>query len=169
MDLRSRDAGAVDAGTFDAGEKHAREQDAGSSAVDRNDAGARDAGNRGSRPVDAVEGERGATAAGGDAGSGDAGTPERPRRIVPNPLSRKVDEERVERVFQSLEPRARAAQLLLAYPQIGKGAVEVGGVVFVGNSLKNIGAATEKIARSGRGRRFRRCSRWTWRAARRTG
>ncbi len=85
-----------------------------------------------------------------DAGPADAGTADagaaRPRRIVKNPLSHKVDEARVERVFQSLQPRERAAQLLLAYPQIGKGAVEVGGVVFVGNSLRNIGKAGEKIA-----------------------
>ena len=81
-----------------------------------------------------------------DGGIADAGVPVRPRKIVKNPLSRKVDEARVERVFQSLDSRGRAAQLLLAYPQIGRGAVEVGGVVFVGNSLRNIAKATEKIA-----------------------
>lgn len=81
-----------------------------------------------------------------DAGAADAGAGQPPRRIVKNPLSRKVDEARVERVLQSLDPRARAAQLLLAYPQIGRGPVEVGGVVFVGNTLRNIARATEKIA-----------------------
>jgi beta-N-acetylhexosaminidase len=69
-----------------------------------------------------------------------------PRPIVKNPLSRKVDEARVEAVFASLDARGRAAQLVLAYPQIGKGPVEVGGVVFVGNSLKNIQKAKEKIS-----------------------
>jgi beta-N-acetylhexosaminidase len=76
----------------------------------------------------------------------DAGIALAPRKAVKNPLARKVDEARVERVFQSLDARGRAAQLLLAYPQIGKGAVEVGGVVFVGNSLKNLPKAAEKIA-----------------------
>jgi beta-N-acetylhexosaminidase len=79
-----------------------------------------------------------------DAGQVDAGPA--PRAIVKNPLSRKVDEARVERVLQSLDLRARAAQLLIAYPQIGKGPVEVGGVVFVGNSLRNLTKATEKIS-----------------------
>ena len=69
-----------------------------------------------------------------------------PRAVVKNPLSRKVDEVRVNRVLARLDLRGRAAQLLLAYPQIGKGPVEVGGVVFVGNSLRNTAKATEKIA-----------------------
>jgi beta-N-acetylhexosaminidase len=70
--------------------------------------------------------------------------PERP--VVKNPLSRKVNEARVDRVLASLDQRGRAAQLVLAYPQISKGLVEVGGVVFVGNSLRNTVKATEKIA-----------------------
>ncbi len=82
-----------------------------------------------------------------DGGTADAGvTPLPPRPIVKNPLSRKADEARVDRVFASLDARGRAAQLLLAYPQIGKGPVEVGGVVFVGNALKNIQKAKEKIS-----------------------
>ena len=82
-----------------------------------------------------------------DAGVVDAGVQfPPPPPLVKQPLSRKVDEARVERVFASLDARARAAQLLLAYPQISRGAVEVGGVVFVGNSLRNIGKATEKIS-----------------------
>ncbi len=68
------------------------------------------------------------------------------RPVVKNPLSRKVNEARVDRVFESLDLRGRAAQLIIAYPQLGKGVVEVGGVVFVGNALRNIGRATEKIA-----------------------
>ena len=82
-----------------------------------------------------------------DGGSADGGlAPPPPRPVVKNPLSRKVNEARVERVLASLDLRARAAQLLLAYPQVGRGAVEVGGVVFVGNSLRNTAKATEKIA-----------------------
>jgi beta-N-acetylhexosaminidase len=64
-------------------------------------------------------------------------------------LSRKVDEARVERVLASLSTRAKAAQLVLAYPQIGRStAVEVGGVLFVGNSLRNIAKAKERISSS---------------------
>ena len=81
-----------------------------------------------------------------DAGQADAGVQLPPRLVVKNPLSRKVNEARVDRVLQGLDVRARAAQLLIAYPQIGKGAVEVGGVVFVGGSLRNVAKATEKIA-----------------------
>ncbi|MBI5478847.1 MAG: beta-N-acetylhexosaminidase [Deltaproteobacteria bacterium] len=63
-----------------------------------------------------------------------------------NPLARKVDEARVQRVFASLELRARAAQLVLAYPQLDKsGPVEVGGVLYVGNALANIPKAKERI------------------------
>lgn len=69
-----------------------------------------------------------------------------PRPLVKNPLKQKVNEARVDRVFASLDARARAAQLIIAYPQIGRGAVEVGGVVFVGASLKNVAKATEKIS-----------------------
>jgi beta-N-acetylhexosaminidase len=55
----------------------------------------------------------------------------------------------VERVFQSLSTRERAGQLVLAYPQIGKATpVEVGGVLFVGNSLKNVAAAKQRISSS---------------------
>lgn len=66
--------------------------------------------------------------------------------LKPNPLSRTVDEARVERVFKSLSPRERAAQLLLAYPQLSRtGPVEVGGVLFVGNTLSNLSKARERI------------------------
>lgn len=79
-----------------------------------------------------------------DAGVPDAGIP--PQKLVRQPLAKKVDDARVERVLSSLDTRARAAQLLLAYPQISKTApVEVGGVLFVGNSLKNVAKAKEKI------------------------
>ncbi len=58
-----------------------------------------------------------------------------------------ADPSRVERVFQALGPRGRVAQLLLAYPQVDKtGPVEVGGVLFVGNSLKNLAKASGRIA-----------------------
>ena len=67
----------------------------------------------------------------------DAGLP--PQKLYAKPLARKVDEARVERVLASLSTRERAAQLLMAYPQIGKSSpVEVGGILFVGNALKNI-------------------------------
>ncbi len=87
-----------------------------------------------------------------DGGGADAGPPA-PRielpPLRPNPLSRAVDEARVERVLKSLTPRQRAAQLLLAYPQLGKTApVEVGGVLFVGNTLANLAKARERIAAS---------------------
>ncbi|MHB8879505.1 MAG: glycoside hydrolase family 3 N-terminal domain-containing protein [Myxococcaceae bacterium] len=62
-----------------------------------------------------------------------------------------ADPARVERVMKSMSPRERVAQLLLAYPQVNKTAkVEVGGVLFVGNALKNIAKATEKIDSSRR-------------------
>ncbi|MDP3151267.1 MAG: glycoside hydrolase family 3 N-terminal domain-containing protein [Archangium sp.] len=74
----------------------------------------------------------------------DAGIP--PQRLNTQPLSRKVNEERVERVLTSLSVRERAGQLILAYPQIDRvGPVEVGGLLFVGNALKNIPRAKEKI------------------------
>lgn len=70
----------------------------------------------------------------------------RERRVVKKPLARPVDEARVERVLASLDTRARAAQLLCAYPQIGRSTpVEVGCVLFVGNSLKNLEKAKERI------------------------
>lgn len=74
----------------------------------------------------------------------DAGLP--PQKLYAKPLARKVDEARVERVLASLSTRERAAQLLMAYPQIGKSSpVEVGGILFVGNALKNITKAKERI------------------------
>ena len=69
-----------------------------------------------------------------------------PQVLHPRPLGRKVNEARVERVLQSLSTRERAAQLLLAYPQINKDApVEVGGVLFVGAALRNVAKAKERI------------------------
>ncbi|MDP1826317.1 MAG: glycoside hydrolase family 3 N-terminal domain-containing protein [Archangium sp.] len=74
----------------------------------------------------------------------DAGIPS--QRLNAQPLARKVDDERVERVLASLSARERAGQLILAYPQIDRvGPVEVGGILFVGNALKNIAKAKEKI------------------------
>ncbi len=64
----------------------------------------------------------------------------------PGPLARTVNEARVERVLASLDTRARAGQLILAYPQLGRGAVEVGGVLFVGNLLRSPHKAKERIA-----------------------
>lgn len=65
------------------------------------------------------------------------------------PLGRKVDEERVNRLLASMTTREKAAQLVLAYPQIGKSTpVEVGGVLFVGNSLKSVAKAKERISSS---------------------
>lgn len=62
------------------------------------------------------------------------------------PRSFKPDEARVRRVFDSMSLRAKAAQMLLAYPQINKSTpVEVGGVVFVGNSLSNLSKSKERI------------------------
>ncbi len=69
-----------------------------------------------------------------------------PQKLNARPLTRKVDEARVERVLQSLSTRERAAQLLMAYPQIGKSTpVEVGGILFVGNALRNVAKAKERI------------------------
>lgn len=74
----------------------------------------------------------------------DAGVP--PQVLHPRPLGRKVDDARVDRVLASMSTREKAAQLLLAYPQIDRtGPVEVGGIVFVGPSLRNIAKAKEKI------------------------
>lgn len=62
------------------------------------------------------------------------------------PLERTVDDARVERVLASLDTRARAAQVLLAYPQIDKtGPVRVGGVLFLGTMLRNTTKAKERI------------------------
>ncbi len=75
------------------------------------------------------------------AGAADAGAPS----LALQPLTRPVDEARVERVLTSLDTRGRAAQLLLAYPQVKPGPVEVGGVLFVGTLLRNPGKAKERI------------------------
>lgn len=67
-------------------------------------------------------------------------------RLHAFPLERKVNDERVERVLASLDTRARAAQILLAYPQIDKtGPVQVGGVLFLGTMLRNTAKAKERI------------------------
>lgn len=69
-----------------------------------------------------------------------------PQKLNAFPLSRKVDDARVERVLASLDDRGRAAQLLLAYPQIDKtGPVHVGGVLFLGTMLRNTTKAKERI------------------------
>ena len=61
-------------------------------------------------------------------------------------IGRKPDEARVERVLQSLSLREKVGQLLLAYPQLNKeGPVEVGGVLFVGGTLRKLEAARERI------------------------
>ncbi|MBK7857359.1 MAG: beta-N-acetylhexosaminidase [Archangiaceae bacterium] len=86
-----------------------------------------------------------------DAGpiTADGGTPFVSKPTARRPLGRKVDEARVQRVFDSLSTREKAAQLVLAYPQIGKSTpVEVGGVLFVGASLKNVAAAKQRISSS---------------------
>jgi hypothetical protein len=66
-------------------------------------------------------------------------------QLKKNPLAQKVNDERVARVLASLDLRARAAQLLLAYPQKGPGPVEVGGVLFVGGALSNIAKSKERL------------------------
>ncbi len=64
---------------------------------------------------------------------------------------RKVDNARVERVLASLTLRERLAQLVLAYPQLRSDTpVEVGGLLFVGNALKKLDKAREKIDSSNR-------------------
>jgi beta-N-acetylhexosaminidase len=69
-----------------------------------------------------------------------------PQKLNAFPLMRKVDEARVERVLANLDTRGRAAQVLLAYPQIDKtGPVHVGGVLFLGTMLRNITKAKERI------------------------
>jgi len=84
-----------------------------------------------------------------DSAAPDAGEELVTKPAARKPLSRKVDEARVKRVFESLSTRECAGQLVLAYPQIGKSTpVEVGGVLFVGNSLKNIAAAKQRISSS---------------------
>ncbi len=65
-----------------------------------------------------------------------------PRSMIDRP----VDAARVSRVLASLDTRARAGQLLLAYPQVDKTTpVEVGGVVFVGNLLRKPEQAKARI------------------------
>lgn len=78
-----------------------------------------------------------------DAGTPDAGMP--PQALNARPLGRKVDEERVERVLATLSTRERAGQLILAYPQINQTKPVEVGLLFVGNSLKNIAKAKDKI------------------------
>lgn len=85
----------------------------------------------------------GPTTLSNDAGVEDAGIPA--QRLNAQPLARKVDEARVERVLASLSTRERAGQLLLAYPQISKTSPVEVGLLFVGNSLKNLPKAKEKI------------------------
>jgi beta-N-acetylhexosaminidase len=66
--------------------------------------------------------------------------------LKPLPLQRRVDEARVDRVLASLDVRGRAAQVLLAYPQIDKtGPVQVGGVLFLGTMLRQTVKAKERI------------------------
>lgn len=68
------------------------------------------------------------------------------QRLNAFPLERKVNDERVDRVLATLDTRARAAQVLLAYPQIDKaGPVQVGGVLFLGTMLRNTTKAKERI------------------------
>ncbi len=65
------------------------------------------------------------------------------------PSLRAPDEERVERVLSSLSTREKAAQLVMAYPQLGKDTpVEVGGLLFVGAALKSLPKAKERIESS---------------------
>ncbi|WP_375768906.1 beta-N-acetylhexosaminidase [Archangium gephyra] len=63
--------------------------------------------------------------------------------------ARAPDEARVERILHSLSAREKVGQLLLAYPQVGKeNPVEVGGVLFVGGTLRKLDAAKERIRSS---------------------
>lgn len=62
---------------------------------------------------------------------------------------RAPDSLRVERVLASLSTREKIGQILLAYPQVSKeGPVEVGGVLFVGATLKNLKKAMDRIGTS---------------------
>lgn len=68
----------------------------------------------------------------------------------PSWMTRPVDPARVERALQSLSTREKVGQLLLAYPQVAKeSAVEVGGILFVGNLLKNPKVAASLIVSAG--------------------
>ncbi|MGZ3461709.1 MAG: glycoside hydrolase family 3 N-terminal domain-containing protein, partial [Archangium sp.] len=72
-----------------------------------------------------------------------------PARKHPGFSERAPDEARVERVLQALSLREKVGQLLLAYPQTGRdNPVEVGGVLFVGGTLKKLEAAKERIRAS---------------------
>ncbi|MDC0714834.1 glycoside hydrolase family 3 N-terminal domain-containing protein [Stigmatella sp. ncwal1] len=63
--------------------------------------------------------------------------------------SRSPNEARVERLLATLSLREKVGQLLLAYPQLNKdGPVEVGGVLFVGGTLKKLDAAKARIRSS---------------------
>ena len=74
-----------------------------------------------------------------------AAAPPKPKGFA----GRVADEARVERVLQSLSTREKIGQLLLAYPQVGKdNPVEVGGVLFVGGTLRKLDAARERIRSS---------------------
>jgi beta-N-acetylhexosaminidase len=69
-----------------------------------------------------------------------------PRRANKGLAERTPDEARVERVLASLSLREKVGQLLLAYPQIDPaGPVEVGGVLFVGGTLRKLEAAKARI------------------------
>ncbi|HEX8818383.1 MAG TPA: glycoside hydrolase family 3 N-terminal domain-containing protein [Archangium sp.] len=75
-------------------------------------------------------------------GASEAAEPRTPESFA----ARAPDEARVERVLRSLSLREKVGQLLLAYPQVGKeNPVEVGGVLFVGGTLRKIDAAKERI------------------------
>ncbi|WP_434385662.1 glycoside hydrolase family 3 N-terminal domain-containing protein [Melittangium boletus] len=72
--------------------------------------------------------------------------PAAPARKAPRFPERQADAARVERVLQALSVREKVGQLLLAYPQVGKETpVEVGGVLFVGTTLRKLDAARERI------------------------
>ena len=72
--------------------------------------------------------------------------PAAPARKAPRFPERQADAARVERVLQALSVREKVGQLLLAYPQVGKETpVEVGGVLFVGSTLRKLDAARERI------------------------
>ena len=67
----------------------------------------------------------------------------------PRPLAPTADAARVERVLATLTLDDKIDQLVLAYPQLDQVApVRVGGVLFVGNTLKDVTAAKAKIAAS---------------------
>lgn len=64
---------------------------------------------------------------------------------------RPVDRERIRRVFDGMTTRQKAAQLILAYPQLNKsGPVDMGGVLFVGRMLEDREKAAALVASSKR-------------------